>query len=276
MKKIALDLFCTLAGIGSSSGIFYQGENLFLLSDNASWLYAYHLELQSLKQIPLFDAAITENIPKKQKPDLEALSYADGALYAFGSGSTPNRNRGFRWQPETGALQELALAGLYEKMQQLSGIDQANFNIEGAFKTNGHWYFFQRGNGAAARNGFFRFSGSWENPAGLRFTQVVLPTINNFSSGFTDATWADEKCYFLASAEDSGSTFEDGAVAGSALGVLDLESGRVIDFLVISDTHKFEGLTLRDQQQVSLSFLLCEDNDSDVLRSDIYELKISR
>jgi len=44
--------------------------------------------------------------------------------------------------------------------------------------------------------------------------------------------------------------------------------------LSITEKNKFEGLTLYKKTETSLEFLLCEDNDTDVLETDIYKLNI--
>ena len=49
-----------------------------------------------------------------------------------------------------------------------------------------------------------------------------------------------------------------------------------IDFTVkISETQKFEGLTLYNKTNDKIEFLLCEDNDTEELKSIIYKLTLS-
>jgi len=48
-----------------------------------------------------------------------------------------------------------------------------------------------------------------------------------------------------------------------------------IDFTQkISDSHKFEGLTLYNKTENQIEFLLCEDNDTEVLETNIYKLTL--
>jgi hypothetical protein len=58
------------------------------------------------------------------------------------------------------------------------------------------------------------------------------------------------------------------------IGCIDVKTMEVVFTKEISDRHKFEGLTLRYDSENELSFLLCEDNDSDQLEADIYLLKL--
>lgn len=45
-----------------------------------------------------------------------------------------------------------------------------------------------------------------------------------------------------------------------------------IDFTQkITDTHKFEGLTVYKENDKTIEFLLCEDKDNEDLKSDIYK-----
>jgi hypothetical protein len=44
----------------------------------------------------------------------------------------------------------------------------------------------------------------------------------------------------------------------------------------ISDTHKFEGLTLYNKTETEIQFLICEDNDTDVLETNIFKLTLNK
>ncbi len=64
----------------------------------------------------------------------------------------------------------------------------------------------------------------------------------------------DAKIYFLATAEDTQSTYNDGEVKGSLIGVIDVATMKLEFTQKISDTHKFEGLTLIKIQTKPWSF----------------------
>jgi hypothetical protein len=86
----------------------------------------------------------------------------------------------------------------------------------------------------------------------------------------------NDKIYFLASAEDTISTYNDGDVLGSIIGVIDIKTMTINFAQKISDTHKFEGLTLLKETTTKIIFLLCEDNDTKKLQSQIYNLYIRK
>ena len=39
MEKFIINSLCTIYGLGSASGIIYQNENLYLISDNSTYLF---------------------------------------------------------------------------------------------------------------------------------------------------------------------------------------------------------------------------------------------
>jgi hypothetical protein len=44
----------------------------------------------------------------------------------------------------------------------------------------------------------------------------------------------------------------------------------------ITEKQKFEGLTLSKKSKTQIEFLLCEDNDTEELQSNIYKLVINK
>lgn len=82
----------------------------------------------------------------------------------------------------------------------------------------------------------------------------------------------DGTIYFLAAAENTTSTYNDGEIMGSVVGSVNLKTLEVESCLQISDHHKFEGLTLYKKTATQIELLLCEDNDTEELVSTIYKL----
>lgn len=278
MKNFTLELFCNIVGIGSASGLFFKNDNVYVVSDNAGYLYTYDVNSEFLKKTPLLDADILENIPKRIKPDFEAMSEHDGRLYLFGSGSTENRNLMVQVESSTGKiLSSSSLSALYENMRKISGITVDDFNIEGALHNGKNWLFFQRGNGGSGKNGIFSITGDLPNGDGATtFHEMTLPKINGVMTSFTDAIAVGDEIYFLATAEDTQSTYDDGEVVGSLVGKLDPKTLEIIASQQITDTHKFEGITLYKSSAQDITFLLCEDNDTNYQESEIFKLTVGR
>ncbi|RYY80025.1 MAG: hypothetical protein EOO69_03805 [Moraxellaceae bacterium] len=293
--QFILKAFHEIEGIGAASGLIYQPPYLYLASDYSSCLYRYDLPQRQLTRIALF-ADCPELLPKPKKFDFEAIVLYDNALWLFGSGSTQRRNSAVCYDlasAQTNAHTTVVsptiydLSKLYEAFKRTAQLDDAELNIEGVIYHQAQWLFFQRGNGKQAKNGIFTMQGDifqYENlesgVAGnvsdwLTFVPVQLPVIHQVNSSFTDAIVVGQTIYFLASAENSSSTYTDGEVLGSYLGCMDLNSKIIQDVQLISTCHKFEGLALYQQLNDKIEFLLCEDNDTEQLNTIIYKLSVA-
>lgn len=275
MQDFILTLLLNIQGIGAASGLAYENGHILLISDNSNYLYTFEVSASKLEKKEMQPLGSAENIPKKEKPDYESLAMADGKLYLFGSGSTAKRNyASVSDYPQMRQRSIFDLSKLYEKMRTVSGISTDDFNLEGATRYNGKWYFFQRGNGPAKMNGVFTVAGNittGDNQT-ITYKSVVLPDCNGIPATFTDAITVDGKIYFIATAENSNSVYHDGEIMGSMIGCMDPGTMEVVFTKVISKTHKFEGLTLFEKNTKEITFLLCEDGDSDAGQSGIYKL----
>lgn len=281
MQKFSLELLFHIVGIGSASGLFYNGSSLFLISDNSHVLYEYQMDNKKLEKITLAAKDYTgplENIPKPDKADYEAIAAKDDDVYLFGSGSTDNRNTLLHINTKTKEVSiPTDVTDLYLTMQSFGEIDAENFNIEAAVNDGTTWYLFQRGNGPKGKNGIFTLDGDIKELFfQIIYNPIKLPKISGASSSFTDAVKIGNKLYFIAAAEASNSTYKDGEVAGSLIGRIDIESMKLEFTQTISDKNKFEGITLYKDNGKTLEFLLCEDTDSDAAESGIYKLTIDK
>lgn len=273
MEKFQLSILFKIIGIGSASGLLYQNNLLYIISDNSTYLYEYNISNEKLGKIPLVENP-QENIPKKDKPDFEAITNIDELLVIIGSGSTQNRNKAFAYDIPTKKRLNKDYTKIYSQIKTQLGLKNDELNIEGIVTKGKDIYFFQRGNGIAGKNGIIYAKDTSTNQV-FNYVPFDLPKINNVSTTFTDAILVDNKIYFLASAEDTASTYEDGEVLGSIIGTIDLQTMKLENTIQISDKHKFEGLTLYDKTAATVEFLLCEDTDSDVMETTIYKLAIS-
>lgn len=275
MEKFTLELLFHIIGIGSASGLFYKDNSLFIIGDNSGYLYEYHIDSKDLKRHPLIENP-SENTIKKDKADFEALTYFQDTVYVLGSGSTSKRNKMVEFdlqQKKKTATNNLA--DLYTLMQNFASIKPEEFNIEGVIHDGENWYFFNRGNGISNKNTLFSLRAKkLDQEFSLLSNDYKLPKIKGVRTSFTDATLIDNKIYFLASAEDTKSTYDDGEVLGSIIGRIDLETMKIDFTKKISSTNKFEGLTVFKKDNKKIEFLLCEDKDTETLESTIYKLSI--
>ncbi len=277
MRKFHLKILFHIIGIGSASGICYKDNSAFIISDNSGYLYEYKTLTNTLEKTIIVDYEAAENIPKHLKSDFEAIASFNDTLFIFGSGSTANRNKMSTVNTKTKTVSISDISDLYSAMQGFANIKPNDFNIEGVAYNGKDWYFFQRGNGKTGKNGVFTVSGAnLSNEFSIFYNEIKLPKINGIRATFTDAVFVGSDIYFLATAENTQSTYLDGMVLGSLVGKLNLNTMKVSNSIIISSDLKFEGISLFEEKEGQLSFLLCEDNDTALLESNIYQLDLTK
>ncbi len=277
MGKFTLELLFQIIGIGSASGLIYKDNSLLIIGDNSGFLYEYHIDSKDLKRHPLLENP-TENTLKKDKADFEAITHYGDSLYIFGSGSTEKRNKMIQVNSsDKKIIATNDIAALYATLQSFGAIKPEDFNIEGAIYTGESWFLLNRGNGSSTKNVLFTIEGkNLTNDFMILSNTYKLPKTKGVRSSFTDAVLVDDSIYFLATAEDTQSTYNDGEVLGSLIGRINLKTMKIDFTQKISSIHKFEGLTLYRNSKEKIEFLLCEDKDTEVLETEIYKLTLDK
>ncbi|TBO39531.1 DUF6929 family protein [Pedobacter kyonggii] len=279
MHSTTLEVYAEIDGIGSASGLFLSEDLLYIIGDNSAYLNEYNIKTKQLRKIQiLFEAELNqlENIPKSLKPDFEILCHNNNKLYILGSGSTPKRNLMIEFDLKTQKVIQKDLTDTYTKLKAIAKIDDQNFNLEGSIFTGNEWLLFNRGNGIDAKNGIFDIQeADLAKAKQVKFNPFKLPNIDHVESSFTDAVLVKNEIFFIATAEDTKSTYADGEILGSFIGSINLQTLKLTFSNKISDKHKFEGITLLSQNEHSTTFLLCEDRDSEELKTVIYKLAIN-
>ena len=277
MGKFTLELLFQIIGIGSASGLIYKDNSLLIIWDNSGFLYEYHIDSKDLKRHPLLENP-TENTLKKDKADFEAITHYGDSLYIFGSGSTEKRNKMIQVNSsDKKIIATNDIAALYATLQSFGAIKPEDFNIEGAIYTGESWFLLNRGNGSSTKNVLFTIEGkNLTNDFMILSNAYKLPKTKGVRSSFTDAVLVDDSIYFLATAEDTQSTYNDGEVLGSLIGRINLKTMKIDFTQKISSIHKFEGLTLYRNSKEKIEFLLCEDKDTEVLETEIYKLTLDK
>ena len=273
MENFKLTNFFTIKGISAASGLVYSQNVLFVISDSSSFLYQYDISKKLLLKFPLVKEA-RENIEKAEKPDLESITQHGNQLIMLGSGSTQKRNTMFSLDLSSDALQSQDLSALYQKLKIVGSFTDDQLNIEGAIYAHQTMLLFQRGNSKNSRNGIFIIPNNQED--GIRFVPISLPTLDDIETTFTDAILVNDKIYFLACAENTESTYEDGEVLGTVLGIMHAPTFEIINVQLLSEHQKFEGITLYKESETKIEFLLCEDNDTETLETTIYQLTLKK
>jgi hypothetical protein len=251
--------------LSAASGLVRVGEWLYLVADDE-----HHLGLMPADGAPAGWVQLLRMLPgdlpagkrerKRHKPDFEALAFLppvpghpEGALWALGSGSRPNRERALLMpiaggQPPAGAAAAIDLAGLYEPLRA----EFPDLNIEGAFVDGQRVRLLQRGNKGDARNACIEYSltelWDWlagerrQAPPALAVRQFSLGDADGVPLGFTDgAARAGGGWVFSAAAEDTHDSYRDGACAASAIGWVS-EDGTLERLERIAGAPKVEGI----------------------------------
>uniref|UniRef100_UPI0040485D1A DUF6929 family protein n=1 Tax=Flavobacterium sp. TaxID=239 RepID=UPI0040485D1A len=273
MENFKLTNLFTIKGISAPSGLLYYQDVLFLISDSSNFLYQYDISKKLLLKFPLVKEA-KENIEKAEKPDLECITKYGNQIIILGSGSTEKRNSMYTLDLGSDTLQSQNLKTLYQKLKNVGSFADDQLNIEGAIYAHQTMLLFQRGNSIGSKNGIFIIPNHQED--GIRFVPISLPTLDNIETTFTDAVLVGDKIYFLACAENTTSTYDDGEVLGTILGVMHAPTFEIIEVHLLSEHQKFEGMTLYQETESEFTFLLCEDNDTEDLEVTINKLNFKK
>lgn len=220
--------------LSAASGMVWVNDEMFIIADDELSLFSYPLDFEgpgtSYRLFP-GELPVGHRERKAAKPDLESLFLFENFLYCMPSGSTPQRMRAAKFNLDTGIATQFDCSPLYQKLLTTF----SELNIEGSILKGEELYLFQRGNGSKNENAVIK----------IDFVTFGLLSIHPVKLepgySFTDAAIMGDQIYFTAVAENSVSTYEDGEVTGSMLGMLD-EDLKVSKQYPLNFKHKPEGL----------------------------------
>jgi hypothetical protein len=259
--------------IVSASGVAKRGDYVYVIGDEDFGIGVFRFsqpEPGGLRQV-------LSHEPGDSKADLEALTllppfegHPYGALLGLGSGSAPDRERGFAWglAPD-GSLAddpvEIDLSPVYGLLRETA----PELNIEGAAAMGDRLWLLQRGNTDQGLNLVAELSLPEVMESIQRdrtFDCDELEAIRAYDLGeldgvpltFSDATpLGDERLVFTASAEDS-----DGAIHGSVVGTISRD-GDVTRLRTIDRRWKVEGVYASIDAGVMDFLFVCDQDDPD-------------
>ena len=211
-------------------------EKLFAVAEDQHNLIYFTEEAEGpIQELRLFPGELPEDLSqrKKIKPDLEALLVLPSInmLLAVPSGSKLNRCHGALIDLKSYNVIPIDFSELFSKLKLK--LEVAELNIEGAIEVGDEIRFFHRGNGKNGQNKIIHLQHNifmGELNKGL-VTQnsfkdcfnCDIGHLNNVQLGFTDAFYLKEQdlTVFLAAAENTDSTYNDGDYVGAVIGCLD-------------------------------------------------------
>jgi hypothetical protein len=283
------------AYVSAASGLVRVGDWLHVVADDSLSLASFPVHGEGPGQWARLFPGELPQAPvdrKARKPDLEALCLVEGlasaphgALLAVPSGSAPARMRGalipLRADGRTGGpVREVDFSVLYARLARELG----SVNVEGAAWVGGHLWLLNRGNSDKGADAVVRvagdgFSRSLEAgaPPGPDLVRSVkrwkLGRTHSVRLSFSDAApLPDGRVVFTAAAEDTQGPYADGAVVGSAVGML-APDGSPLWLELVDGKVKLEGVTARVEQG-RLHLWLVSDADDPTVIAPLFELTL--
>lgn len=283
--------------VAAASGLVKVGSWLHIIPDDALALTSFPWNesrdeaspqsepfIFSGYQHPLFPdppLSLADDECKRLKPDLESLALANHlgkrTLLAVGSGSTSLRNRGI-WQPLSAAGTAEGSATIFDLSSLYEALPFRELNIEGLAIMGDYLYLGQRGNSSEGRNALIALDlkaalqasscgGLWTKDLVVSIQPLDLGHLHGVRLSLTDLSpFNDHHLLFSAAAEDTSNPYEDGAIAGSALGLIDCRD-HSFKLQPMPGVGKVEGIEAIDPQRV----LMVTDGDDPLLPASLLE-----
>jgi len=260
------------AHVRAASGIAWFGDTLMIIQDDAAFIGTLDVNTGVIGAIVLpagVDGARLFDVErgnKKHKLDLEACTAVmrDGVatLLAIGSGSSSARENVVLLSSSHPEL--IHVHRLYAALREHPTFATSELNLEGVVFLGDRVRLFQRSNGIATKDhkhcatcdldwsvldAFLHAPSTASLPTIENVRHYDLGSINNVPLTFTDATLLPSgEVLFVASAEGSPNAIDDGAVHGTALGIIDKSGNARLCHLLDERgslvTDKAEGIAL--------------------------------
>jgi hypothetical protein len=270
------------AHVASASGVVRRGDFVYVIGDDLLQVAVFSVagaRPGTLRQAFPGDLPDDQKQRKQEKPDLEALTALPpvegepgGGLLGLGSGSSPDRDRGFFWSfaadgSLSGEPRTIDLHPVYEALRR--ALDD-RVNVEGAAVFENRLWLFHRGNEGEAPNAVAEVELSdlsrtlaedlmLDADELLSLRTYDLGELDGIPACFSDATTLlDDLVCFTASAESE----DDGDISGSVVGTIDA-AGNVRRLRRIDPRWKVEGVHGAVDTGVIDFLFVCDQDDPD-------------
>jgi hypothetical protein len=278
------------AHLSAASGLVRVGPWLYVVADDELHLGKFLLDENhpgELHRLFSGELPMDTEARKAEKPDIEVLTLIQSSIYsnqpallALGSGSKKNRQRSAIIPLDNqGSISRepkiLDLSHFYEFLKDEIG----KLNIEGAAVTQEYIYLFQRGNKKNKLNASIRidlddFYCLLSNPKKnyqpkIKIKPYDLGEVDDVPFCFTDATaLPNGDIVFTASAENTSSSYLDGACMGSLIGRINAK-GDLQLLEPVDKTIKLEGVEATVKNN-SIELLLVSDADDETRPAQLF------
>lgn len=292
--KIRINKQEDVKDIPSTSGLEWNNGKIYAISDDSPWVFELDKDWKLKNRLTLKDYPMENGrVPKKLKPDYEALAVDGRNLIVLGSGSkSPLRDYGYIVNLDTKGVKEIILTNFYQELKKLAEIEEnKKINIEAVVATEEDIIIFHRGNNSKNlafimnKNEFYDyFYKNSEFPV-VDAREFKLPIIDGFVSGFSGATYIPSKKALLitSSVEATGDAYNDGEILGSFIGYVTMDKF-LIDCdlkdcfkLMTKDNNKLitklESLSVKNiTTEGAINVIAASDNDTGV--SEFFDLTL--
>ena len=269
--------------VASASGVVRRGDHVYVIGDDLLDLAVFRLSRPAPGTLrPALEGRLPagEAERKAHKPDLEALTVIPpfagspfGALLGLGSGSEPDRDRGFAWSLDAdgslrGEPSTIDLGPLYRLLAERI----EHLNVEGACVVGDRLWLLHRGNHPGSMNAVAELSldavmASLRGDLTLQVEELEdiraydLGALDGVPLTFSDATpLGADLLVFTASAETQDGAGPDGAIRGSVIGTID-RAGHVQRLRTIDRRYKVDGVHASVDTGVMDLLFVCDQDD---------------
>ena len=274
----------------SASGIEYFRNHYYVIGDDANNLLILDEAFNPKDSIQLYSFN-EKRIPKKIKPDLEAITVTkNGTLLIVGSGSlAPTRNTAWIIDPVTKQKDSIRLDIFYQRLK-LNGLEE--INIEGICSMPGSVVFSNRGSKGYPKNHLIFTNEDFlkdQTNARLIIVPVGSNTDSSFFNGVSGLAYStkSDRLIITVSTEDTRNNMDDGAIGKSYLWIVKNISSKkgwkainpdeIIDLEAIDpkfNGQKIESVCITKETTRFLHLVLAADNDNGA--SSIFRLIVEK
>ena len=292
---ISINKSIIIDAVSSGSGLAYFNNAAYLVGDDASYIAVMpNVDSNAFTRVLLNSNASTGRVAKAIKHDLEAAIIGtignSPYLFAFGSGSlSPYRDTMYAIDIKNNIVGfKCSLLPLYKAIKTKAGLNDHQFNIEGAALAGERLVLFNRGKNMAIIITWTDFVRYIQNLSGdipqFKLQQIALPVVNNFSIGISGACAINKnELLFTASLEETQDNVADGVIKGSYIGILRINDEDEITLAALQQfkddagntiLDKLEAIEIIKQQYNTIQAIAMADNDDG--KSKLFYLTVVR
>lgn len=268
--------------VPSASGMVKHRDSYFVLGDDSPYLFQLNSKFEVVERIPIVAGEQRERIPKREKPDFEALEMiSENEIVGFGSGSlSPQRDSMIKIKlGDEARLKTFSLTSFYSKLKDLEIMQGSELNIEAAAFHEDQLHLFNRRKNVIFSLSFPDLLSAIEKGSALPpvlTSAFELPEIGGIEAGFSGAAvTASGKLVVTCSVENTPNAYDDGEVLGSFVGISSGVKNGIFDTfswtrINSEEPLKVESITVaREISDTEIDLVLVTDSDG----ADSYIIK---